>query len=177
MTSKASPTSAKIAKQILGFYDTIPAADQQAFAAGLVELLSGYPLEVQERSASPSRGLPARVAYPNIAKFREHLEVWAEEHRKEVKERSPARTPIDIKKRLPPPLAPDWDVPGRLANIFVYEGHPRHQKLCEWAKTAELKWWKYGHSSDDRAGIWVPLSQWQGDGTGTLGMKAMEAAR
>jgi hypothetical protein len=79
------------AERILSFSDTIPAMDQQAFVAGFVELLSIYPQPVIERAMSPSRGLPAMVSYPNLAKYREHLEVWAREHAIDRPDRS-ART-------------------------------------------------------------------------------------
>jgi hypothetical protein len=68
------------AERILSFSDTIPAMDQQAFVAGFVELLSIYPQPVIKRAMSPSRGLPAMVSYPNLAKYREHLEVWTKEY-------------------------------------------------------------------------------------------------
>lgn len=72
-------SAAAAAKQILGFYDTIPAMDPKAFAAGLVEILSIYPWQVLERAVSPSRGLAALVQYPNLAKFKKLLDEWAEE--------------------------------------------------------------------------------------------------
>jgi hypothetical protein len=68
------------AERILGFYDTIPAMDPKAFAAGFVELLSTYPQPVIERAMSPSRGLASLVSYPNLAKYREHLEAWSKEY-------------------------------------------------------------------------------------------------
>jgi hypothetical protein len=71
------------AERILSFSDTIPAMDQQAFVAGFVELLSIYPQPVIERAMSPSRGLPAMVSYPNLAKYRDHLEVWSKEYWRE----------------------------------------------------------------------------------------------
>ena len=78
MTS-AHISAAAAAKQILGFYDTIPAMNQQAFAAGLVEILSTYPPAVVERASRPT-GLASLVAYPNLAKFREHLDKWRDEY-------------------------------------------------------------------------------------------------
>lgn len=90
--------SAAAAKQILGFYDTIPAMDPKAFAAGLVEILSSYPPPVVERAASPSRGLAAVVAYPNLAKFKQHLDGWLDEHMADVQRIERAN-----RKRLPEP--------------------------------------------------------------------------
>ena len=44
-----------------------------------MEILSSYPRPVLERAVSPSRGLAAAVPYPNLAKFKKHLDEWAEE--------------------------------------------------------------------------------------------------
>jgi len=82
-------SAATAAKQILGFYDTIPAMDPKAFAAGLVEILSNYPPAVLERAVSPSRGIAAFIAYPNLAKMRERLEEWSAEYYADLKRREP----------------------------------------------------------------------------------------
>jgi hypothetical protein len=91
-------SAAAAAKQILGFYDTIPAMDPKAFAAGLVEILSTYPQAVIERAASPSKGLARHVAYPNLAKFSEHLDGWRDEYYREQK-----RIEQQNRPRLPEP--------------------------------------------------------------------------
>lgn len=91
-------SAAAAAKQILGFYDTIPAMDPKAFAAGLVEILSSYPRPVLERAVSPLRGLAAEVPYPNLAKFKKHLDEWREEFYTEQDRISRAN-----RKRLPEP--------------------------------------------------------------------------
>lgn len=93
------------AERILSFYDTIPAMDPKAFAAGFVELLSIYPQPVIERAMSPSRGLAPLVSYPNLAKYREHLEAWAKEYWRDqaLEERL-------NRKRLPePPVDPEME--------------------------------------------------------------------
>lgn len=95
-------TPAQAAERILGFYDTIPAMAPKAFAAGLVEILSNYPQFIIDRAASPSKGLAGLIAYPNLAKFKEKLDVWADEWWYEQQE---------AKKRLPqlpePPVDPE----------------------------------------------------------------------
>ena len=97
------------AERILSFSDTIPAMDQQAFVAGFVELLSIYPQPVIERAMSPSRGLPAMVSYPNLAKYREHLEAWAKEYWI-ARDREERMNP----KRLPEPPR-DLEAEARIA--------------------------------------------------------------
>lgn len=45
-----------------------------------MEILSSYPQPVIDRAASPSKGLAGAIAYPNLAKFKEKLDVWASEY-------------------------------------------------------------------------------------------------
>lgn len=162
MTSSNSSSAAAAAKQVLGFYDTIPAMDQRAFTAGFVEMLSLYPQPVLERAASPSRGLAAHLSYPNLAKFKEKLDEWHGEHLDDLKRRGlvGAKREYDPKLRLPPPEIVEPNTPGRLAQVFVPEGHERYASFVEWSATAETKWWKFGQSSDGRAGMWVPYGEW-----------------
>lgn len=61
---------------------------------------------------------------------------------------------------------------GHFANVFVPDSHARFAKLCEWAKAAEIKWWKFGKSSDGRNGIWIPYNVWE---EGTEVIKRVEA--
>jgi hypothetical protein len=61
---------------------------------------------------------------------------------------------------------------GHFANVFVPDSHTRFAALCEWAKTAEVKWWKFGKSSDGRNGIWIPYNVWH---EGTEVIKRAEA--
>src|SRR5262245_55216870 len=86
-------TPAQAAERVLGFYDTIPAMAPKAFAAGLVEILSNYPQAVIDRAASPSKGLAGAVAYPNLAKFKDKLDIWAEEWWEEQQSIKRANTP------------------------------------------------------------------------------------
>lgn len=163
--------AAAAAKQILGFYDSIPAKDKEAFTAGVVELLSTYPQLVIQRAVSPARGLPGLVAYPNLAKFKAILDGWAEELWEEERVRR-AKAP---RLEAPPPrLTPrriDDPPAGHFGNVHIPASHPRYAKLCEWAKTAEPKFWRYGKSSESVDGIWIPHSIWE-DGTSAFN-KAM----
>ena len=52
---------------------------------------------------------------------------------------------------------------GYLAQVFVPMGHARYEKLVEWARTAQRKWWMFGLSSDGRSGIWIPYGLWERD--------------
>jgi len=70
-----------------------------------VEILSSYPPQVVERAASPSRGLASVVAYPNLAKFKQHLDEWHGEYLTDVQRIDRAN-----RKRLPePPHNPEME--------------------------------------------------------------------
>lgn len=98
-------TPAQAAERILGFYDTIPAMAPKAFAAGLVEILSSYHQAVIDRAASPLHGLAGCIAYPNLARYREKLDVWAQEHHYEVERDRLAKTP----RLQEPPRDPEME--------------------------------------------------------------------
>lgn len=70
-----------------------------------MEILSSYPHPVIDRAASPSKGLAGAVAYPNLAKFKEKLDVWAAEYWHDVDREQRAN-----RKPLPePPRDPEVD--------------------------------------------------------------------
>lgn len=162
MTSKNSSTvvPAATAMQILGFYDSIPATDKKAFTAGFVEMLSIYPQAVRDRAASPSRGLAAYIAYPNLARFKELLDEWHAEHIDDLRRRGELRQSRSDSVRLLPPPNAGLSGPGELANVFVPVENPRYADLAAWTKTAGDRKWRYGQSSDGRAGLWVSFDVW-----------------
>lgn len=49
---------------------------------------------------------------------------------------------------------------GCLAQVFVPNDHVRYSNLVEWAKTADVRMWKFGKSSDNRDGIWIAYNVW-----------------
>ena len=85
--------AAAAAKRILGFYDTIPAADPQAFAAGVTALLQTYPAAVVERAADPVTGIPKAIQYLNLSAIGKCLDGWHREY-------------IDHQRRLEQPKLP-----------------------------------------------------------------------
>ena len=72
--------AADAARQILGYYPTIPASDQKAFAAGLVRILSNYPQAVVSQAVDPAMGIPAAVEFLNLAKIKKLLDDWRDEY-------------------------------------------------------------------------------------------------
>lgn len=104
MTSTITQAEAgRAAKQILGFYPEIPAADPQKFTAGLVATLSIFPKPVIDRAVDPVSGIPAKIKFLNLAAIRELLDEWDDEYRLALKRREPV-------KALPePPRDPEME--------------------------------------------------------------------
>lgn len=118
-------------------------------------VLEQFPDEVVVYITDPRTGIQRRSKWPpTISEVIEAGEMH-QEHLARV--RQPKRV---IAERLPPALLRDRSA-GSLASIFVPEGHTRYGALVAWAETAERPYWKYGHSSDGRRGIWVSLDVWE----------------
>ena len=115
MSSNSLATAA--AARILGCYDTIPASDPQVFTAGFVEMLAMYPTAVIANAADPARGLPAFVAFPNLAKFREQLERMLDEYDRDVR-RERHRMDRENQKRLSAPPRLDDEKRARIIEGF-----------------------------------------------------------
>ena len=101
--------AATAARQILGYYPTIPASDPQAFAAGLVKMLSTFPAPVIARAVDPVKGIAAKVTFLNLAAIRALLDTWLDEHltRQAMIERA-------NRKPLPAPIV-DPEAQARIA--------------------------------------------------------------
>lgn len=128
-------------------------SDPEGFVTQLGVILCDFPEEVVNYVTSPKTGLQRRSKWPpTISEVLEACEQH-QEHLARLRAPRPA-----LVKRLEPLLR---DRPaGSLAQVFVPEGHPRYDKLCEWAKDAGPMWWKFGKSSDNRSGIWVSHEAW-----------------
>lgn len=99
--------AAKAAAEIIGYYPELIASNRQAFAAGLVAMLSEYSREVVLRAMDPVRGIPSLVDRHELtlARIRKYLDVWAGErgHRQRLLERR------EQQSMLPPPRDPEQD--------------------------------------------------------------------
>jgi hypothetical protein len=137
-------------------------------------MLSKYPPQVVERAISPSRGLPAFVSYPNLAKFRELLDEWAEiAWEEETRRRNSRLAKLPPGAGYLPPRRLETPPQGHFANVHIPATHPRYASLVEWTKTAEPKFWKFGKSSVGVDGIWIPHNAWD---EGVSAMKKIAAS-
>lgn len=119
-------------------------------------ILCDFPEEVVNYITSPMTGLQRRSKWPpTISEVIEACEQH-QDYLAKLRMQRPA-----FKERQPEPLLRDRPQ-GYLASIFVPEGHPRYEKLVEWAKDAKPMWWKYGKASDGRQGLWVARFAWEG---------------
>lgn len=128
-------------------------ADPEGFKNSLGAVLEGFPDEVIRYVCDPRTGIQRRSKWPPT--ISEIIEA-CEDHQAfltKVRTERP-RAPVAV---LPPPPRP----PGHCANVFVPEGHARYQSLVDWSQTADPKMWKFGRSSDNRAGIWIARMFWE----------------
>jgi hypothetical protein len=127
-------------------------SDPEGFVTQLGAILCDFEEDVVAYVTSPKTGIQRRSKWP--PSISEILEA-CEQHRdflKRVRTERPA-----VLARLPTPDRPQ----GYLANIFVPEGHVRYQGLVDWSQTADPKLFKFGVSSDNRAGIWIARGIWE----------------
>lgn len=117
-------------------------------------VLEQFPDEVIVYITDPRTGIQRRSKWPPT--INEIIEAGEQHQEHLARFRAPRREPLP---RLPALLLKDRPA-GAMAQVFVPEGHPRYDGLTEWAKTADSIWWKYGRSSDNRAGIWVSHGAW-----------------
>jgi hypothetical protein len=154
--SKARPATVSRAIQLLfSAYRRDDFADPEGFVAQLGTILTEFPEEVVIYVTSPSTGLQRRSKWPPT--ISEVIEA-CEQHQEHLARLRKPR--LVVAGRISAPLLRDRPA-GSLANIFVPEGHARYANLVKWTETADPVWWKFGHSSDSRRGLWVSLDVWQ----------------
>jgi len=129
-------------------------------------VLEQFPDEVVTYVTDPRTGIQRRSKWPpTLSEVIEACEQH-QDHLAKTRQQRPA-----FKERQPEPLLRDRPQ-GYLAAIFVPEGHPRYEKLQEWARDAKPMWWKYGNASDGRRGLWVSRFAWEGAPEITFGDKS-----
>lgn len=145
------------AKILFGCYRRGDANDPDTYVAAVAMVLSKYAVEVIKAVTDPYSGLPSRKkengysGMPDVADVREACDNEATRIARMERYRVlPA--PDFTRARLPRPAA----APGDLATVFMPNSNPRFAELAEWAKTADVRKWKY----DGRAGIVVSYDTW-----------------
>ncbi len=128
-------------------------SDPEGFVSQLGMILSDFPDEVVVYVTSPKTGLQRRSKWPPTIS---EVLTACEEHQEHLaRQRAPRMT------AAPRPRQDLRDHgPGALARIFVPEGHNRYAGLVEWTERADRALWKFGRSSDSRAGLWVSHQAW-----------------
>lgn len=76
LSEKRAETT-KQARLLLGCYRTGDANDPEVYTAGVIAVLSTYPMEVVRLVCDPRSGLPSKVKWlPTIAEVRDECEAW-----------------------------------------------------------------------------------------------------
>jgi hypothetical protein len=147
------------AKLLFGCYRRGDANDPETYVAAVAAVLCGYENELIREVTDPRTGIHTSEKFqtfpPNVGELKGYCEALA--IRKERLKRLGDLPRPDFRRgRLEAPEA----APGSLAQVFVPEGHQRYADLVGWCRTAPHKFWKFGPSSDGRAGLWVAHGAW-----------------
>lgn len=121
-------------------------------------VLEDYPNEVIIHISDPRTGIQRRSTFPpTIAEIVTACEVY-QDHLRKLKK--PVRAPVQIPHHV------SWrDRPaGALGQLFVPKTHPKYKTFCDKCAQLDDVFWKYGKSSDNRDGIWIPHAMFMGDG-------------
>ena len=148
------------AEVLFGCYRRGDANDPERYVAAMAAVLSDYDFDLMREVTDPRTGICTTEKFmsfmPNAGELKVYCETQAA-RKDRLRRLGERRAPVAANLRLEAPEQP----PGYLANVHIYDSHPRYAALVEWAKTAEPRLWKFGTSSDGRNGIWIPLSVWQ----------------
>ena len=67
----------KYARLLLGCYRTGDANDPEVYTAGVIAVLSSYPMEIIRLVCDPRRGIPSKVKWlPTLAEIKAECEAW-----------------------------------------------------------------------------------------------------
>lgn len=140
-------------KVLFAAYRADQYADAETFMASLGAVLEEFPDEVIIYVTDPRTGIQRRSKWPPT--ISEVLEACEGHQDFLARQRAPR---LAVSHRPRPDLR-DMS-PGHLAKVFVPEGHNRYAGLVEWTERADRALWKFGRSSDSRAGLWVSHQAW-----------------
>jgi hypothetical protein len=158
------------AEVLFGSYRRGDANDPERYVTAIAAVLTLYDFDLMREVTDPRTGIQNTEEFmtfmPQSGELKRYCDKVAA-HRERIAKMASLPRPAPASHRLEAPIARD---PGSLANVFVPQGHGRYAKLVEWTQTADPKFWKFGHSSDNRPGIWVSHDVWDG-GRDTVGHK------
>jgi hypothetical protein len=145
---------------LFGCYRRGDANDPETYVSAISAVLAMYDEEIIREVTDPRTGIAASERYmsfmPNAGELKVYCETVAA-RRDRLKRLGELPRPDFSRVQLPPAERP----PGDLATIFVPTDNKRYSQLVEWSKTANPRLWKFGLSSDKRAGIWVSYDTWE----------------
>lgn len=156
------------AKMLFGCYRRTDAADPDVYVAAVAIVLSLYDPDLIREVTDPRTGIQTSEKFaafmPNAGELKVYCEVIAT--RRERLEKWQTRAQPAPRLPAPPPRA------GDLANVFVSSKHPKYDRVCHWAKTADPLLWRY-----DTGGIWAGYNALDGLGCISGGTGMAQLAR
>jgi hypothetical protein len=145
---------------LFGSYRRGDANDPDTYVAAIAAVLSLYEPDLIREVTDPRTGIQTTDRFqtfmPNAGELKRYCEAEAV-RRERMKQLAALPRPVPASHRL---TAAPVIVQGAWANVFVHAYHARYEPLCKWAETADPRLWRYGFSSDNRAGIWIGREKW-----------------
>jgi hypothetical protein len=144
---------------LFGCYRRGDANDADGYVAAIGAVLTLYDPELVCEVTDPRTGIQTTEKYMTFMPQSGELKVYCEAlaaRRDRIAKLGP---PIDFSR---PRLEAPPRCPSDLATVFVPDGHRRYAYLVAWAALPDTdpRHWRYGRSSDNRAGIWVAWYKW-----------------
>jgi hypothetical protein len=145
------------AKVLFGSYRRGDANDPDAYVAAITAVLSTYDPDLIREVTDPRTGVCTSEKYMSFMPNAGELKVYCDGL-------AARRQRLQHLGSLPKPervrLAPPEPQQGDKATVHVPASHERYAKLVEWSKTADMRLWKFGKSSDGRDGMWIAWDVW-----------------
>lgn len=159
---------------LFGAYRKADANDPDAYVASIAAVLSLYEADVVREVTDPRTGIQATEKFaaflPNAGELKLYCDGVAA-YRERMKNYAALPSPNMARVFLPPPPP----APGDRANMFVPADHYRYASLVDWTRTADPRDWKFGKSSDGRAGLWIRWDLWDDNRAGTKRLSTWSA--
>lgn len=150
------------AEVLFGSYRRGDANDPERYVTSIAAVLTLYDFDLIRDVTDPRTGIQTTEKFATFMPNSGELKLYCDAQmarRGRIERLASIPKPNFDMARLAPPVPPA----GHLANVWVPAAHRRYAAMCEWAKTAEPRFWKF-ERRNNTDGIWIPLSVWEDGG-------------
>jgi hypothetical protein len=145
------------ARMLFGCYRRGDANDPETYVAAISAVLSLYEADLIREVTDPRTGIQTTEKHMTFMPQSGELKVYCDgiAARKQRMQHLGSLAKPERARLMPPEPRS-----GDRATVHVPTSHERYAKLVEWSKSADMRLWRFGKSSDGRDGIWIPWDVW-----------------